>query len=118
VLPKNLRLKKSLQITETFNKGESIKGSSLICKFKPNNLNSHLLAVSVAKKLKLTAPNRNRIKRQITHAFKEVFLKNPELDCSNKYNIFIILHTIPFKKPRYQVFKEDFIKLLAKLKNV
>ncbi len=123
MLPKNLRLKKSVQITETFKKGESIKGSSLICKFTPNNLNSDLLAVSISKKLKLNAPSRNRIKRQITHAYKEVFLNqlaNPENknDYSKKNNIFIILHSIPFKKPRYQVFREDLIKLLSKLKNV
>lgn len=116
MLKKTLRLKKTLEINNVFTKGDTFKGSSLICKYVKNQNSKTLFAVSVSKKLKLNAPTRNRLKRQITHAYKEIFLKN-EIPYSLNFNFFIILQNIPTKKPRYTVFKEDFQKLLAKLNN-
>ena len=63
-------LKKNWEFQETFKKGRSYSNSALVLYVCPNTKNGGLLKVAfcVGKKLG-TAVRRNRIKRQLKHAF-------------------------------------------------
>lgn len=112
MLKKNLRLKKSSDIDKIFIKGDSIKGSLLICKFTPNNLDHNRPCFTIAKKIKLNTPDRNRLKRQLTESYKNISIQSQKVH----YDFIFILYKIPSQEfSRFQQFQENFQFILNKL---
>lgn len=113
MLSKANRLKKKSDITNVFNKGDSIKGSSLICKYIPNKEVSNRACFTISKKMKLNAVTRNRIRRQMAYAYKSA---TQNLNQKVHYDFVFILYKIPAKNfSRYQAFCKDFTQFLHKL---
>lgn len=118
MLSKANRLKKQSEITKVFNKGDSIKGSSLICKYYPNNESQNKSCFTIAKKIKTNAVTRNRLRRQMAYAYKN---STETLNQKVHYDFVFILYKIPSKNfSRYESLCKDFTLILQKLtdKNV
>lgn len=134
MIKKKFRLKKSSHIEQVFKKGESLKGSLLICKYKPNNESNHRACFTIAKRFKLTKPEKNRLKRQLTDSYQEVFftlaLEEPSVkppkftetqanysDSSEIFYDFVfILYKLPFADTsRFKQFTLNFKKFKNKL---
>ena len=71
------RLRKEKDFERVFKKGKKIKGDSLYLKFAPNKLPESRFGFVVSKKVSLKATERNKIKRKLSEAVKDLlpFLK-------------------------------------------
>lgn len=116
MLKKAFKLKSSITIEKLFKNGHRSKDDHFFYNYKKNNSAHPKFAVSVIKKFKLNAPQRNRFKRQIFNSIEQILKNNPNLAKLN-FNIFIILHTIPTDKKNFSTFKDRIEKQLIKLSN-
>ncbi len=66
------RLRKEKDFERVFKKGEKAKGDSLFLRFAENNLSQSRFGIVVSKKVSLKATERNRIKRKIGEAIREI----------------------------------------------
>ena len=116
MLPKNERLKRKKDIDTIFKHGDSLKGLILLCKYKKNDLGIDRPGFSFAKNLKLRAFQKNRLKRQLVNAYKEV-IDEIELNDQNTYDLFFILMGQPKEdKKRFEQFKSDLKNIITKIK--
>lgn len=115
MLPKNERLKSKKDINTIFKHGDSIKGTLLLCKYVENDLGKDRPGFTFAKNLKLKVIQRNRLKRQLVNAYKEVRQQIAE---SNKtYDLFFILMGQPKEEEkRFEQFKKDITNILTKIR--
>jgi ribonuclease P protein component len=118
MLKKNFRLKNSTDINNVFKKGESKSNSLLLCKYVPNNLDYSRACFTLSKKLKLNAPERNRLKRQLSHSYTFIqaeLSQKPKLH----YDLVFILCKIPsLKISRTEQLRQNFKSITDKLYNV
>jgi len=106
MLPKANRLKKKSDIEKIFIKGDSYKVSSLICKYIQNTEGYNRPCFTIAKKLKLNAVTRNRLRRQLAYAYKKT---TQELNQKVYYDFVFILYKIPpTNSSRFNYFCQDF----------
>lgn len=105
----SLRRKKDFD--QVFNFGQSFYCSLFIIKLLKNNLDTNRLGIIIGLKVSKKAVIRNKIKRQIREIFKSEFKKNIE----NNYDIVIIISKNIVDKD-FNLIKENFIKLIDKLK--
>jgi ribonuclease P protein component len=118
MLSKQYRLKKKSDIEQVFKKGESLKGSLLICKYIPNQLKFNRACFTIAKKIKLNSPERNRIKRQLREAYKTI-LKSNQLESNQHYDFVFILYKIPYvNRSNFLQFQENFQYIITKTADV
>jgi ribonuclease P protein component len=116
MLPKNKRLKRKQDIDAIFKYGISIKGSLIICKYIKNDLNLDRPGFSFAKNLKLKAFQRNRLKRQLVNAYKEV-VEELKLKDQNTYDMFFILMRDADETSKSFIqFKNELKNLITKIK--
>lgn len=113
MLPKVLRLKKRENIDKVFKNGLHTKSSHFFYKYVPSEQTR--FCITVAKKLKLNKPQRNKLKRQISHGIREA-LKNKNKTNLN-FNIVLVLHTIPKDKDYFTVITNEISNFLNKLEN-
>ncbi len=66
------RLRKEKDFENVFRKGEKVKGNFVYLKFAPNNLSESRFGIVVSKKVSLKAVERNKIKRKLREAIKEL----------------------------------------------
>lgn len=114
MLPKNKRLKKDSDINRLFESGQTTKTDLLICKYAVNQEKSDRPTFSLAKSIKVTKPQKNRLVRQLNHAFKEV---ESSVKSEQNYDLFFILKKIPEEnQPRYEQLKIQIKKILTEIK--
>jgi ribonuclease P protein component len=117
MLPKELRLKRKSDIEKLFIKGESAKDSLLICKFRKNNLNHHRPCFTVAKKIKLNAVERNRIRRKTSHAFTDYLKKKLTPENSGLDIIFIVCNLPNDQTSSFQQLQKNINNIMTKITN-
>jgi ribonuclease P protein component len=115
MLPKDLRLKENRQINKTFKNGLHKKSDHFFYKYIKSQ-NPLKFCITAAKKHKLNKPQRNKFKRQISHAIYNSLSIKPEIKNLN-FNIIIVLHTIPKGKDYYKTMKLEIKNFLNKLQN-
>ena len=113
MLAKSQRLKSNKSINYLFKNGQHSKSDHFFYKYSPSNLKLKI-AASIVKKFKLSKPEKNRLRRQILNACKQILNQNPELQDLN-FNLMIVLHTIPTDKSRYELFVKEISKKLNQL---
>lgn len=116
MLRKNLRVKNAQDIDKIFKKGQTVKEDFTICKYLPNELENDRAAFTVSKKLKLNAAKRNRVKRQLSHAYKEAQTQIKTQEAN--FDLVFILSRFPEEQKRFESFQNDIKKILEKIKNV
>lgn len=114
MLRKDLRVKSSREIDKIFRDGQTAKGDFLICKYLPSTLAHNRAAFTVSKKLKFNAVKRNRVKRQLSHAFKQLKLSGE----TNRFDLIFILSRLPDDQKRFDSFQKDIQKILDTITNV
>lgn len=118
MLAKQYRLKRNSDIEQVFKKGESIKGSLLICKYFSNQLTFNRCCFTIAKKIKLNSPDRNRTKRQLREAYKSILELNAN-HTNEHYDFVFILYKIPsVNKSNFLQYQENFKYIITKTANV
>lgn len=115
MLAKSHRLKAKTEINYLFKNGQHSKSDHFFYKFLKTNSNLKI-GVSIVKKLKLNKPDRNRLRRQILNACKQILTQTPEYSDLN-FNLMIVLHTIPKDKQRYETFLKELLNQINKLSN-
>lgn len=106
------RIKSGTEIESLIKSGSAFKCGNFILRVAPNSLGHMRFAAVLAKKLKLKGVSRNFYKRKILAALANLFKSYIK---SNSLDVLIILLAIPQDKV-YQVFNEEIIEVLPKLK--
>jgi ribonuclease P protein component len=114
MLRKYLRVKSSREIDKIFREGQTAKGDFLICKYLLSNLTHNRATFTVSKKLKLNAVKRNRVKRQLSHAFKQAKTSSE----NNSFDLVFILSRLPQNQKRFEAYQKDIQNILDKISNV
>lgn len=114
MLRKYLRVKSSREIDKIFRDGQTAKGDFLICKYLPSSLTHNRATFTVSKKLKLNAVKRNRVKRQLSHAFKQIKLSSE----TKNFDLVFILSRQPEDQKRFEAYQKDIQKILDTITNV
>lgn len=114
MLRKYLRVKSSREIDKIFRDGQTAKGDFLICKYLPSNFEYNRATFTVSKKLKLNAVKRNRVKRQLTHAFKQANSSSKD----KHFDLVFILSRQPQDQKRFEAYLKDIQNILEKITNV
>ena len=119
MLPKEHRLKKKQDIDKIFIKGESLKSSLLICRFLENGLSYDRPCFTIAKKIKLNAVTRNRLKRKLTYALTDIIKNTANTDRTKHFDFIFILVNLPNKQTSYHSqIKSNLTYLMSKISNV
>lgn len=114
MLPKVLRLKKRDEIDKVFKNGLHLKSDHFFYKYTySENLK---FCITVAKKLKLNKPQKNKLKRQISHIIRES-LSSARLKNNFNFNIVLVLHTIPKDKDYFKILKSEVSNFINQLQN-
>ncbi len=116
MIPQDLRLKQNHSINKVFKNGQHSKSDHFFYKHTKNEHQSPKFCITVAKKLKLNKPQRNKLKRQISHIVYDFIKANPS-KTNLPFNIVIVLHTIPKSKNYFLVLKNEIQETLNKLSN-
>ena len=105
-----IKLKKNYEFNNTFKRGKYFSGNFIECFYLKNNKNINCLGIAISSKI-CNAVKRNRIKRVIREAYKE--LEN-EIFVGNTF-VFLWKKNIDVEKCNYNNVYDDIKKILKKM---